>query len=462
MLEGSILQKLTATHRDSNQPLNLGVYYKNTLVALCHALEDFILDSDSPPLMITAFQRGKWYLEEAERYGEIAAKASQIAIMATSEAGFESHPTSQKSNVTLVSLEAEDPVAEEWHLMILSPTYTAMVLCQELSASDYGSEGKPREDLKRKFYGFWTFEPELVRETVELAIAHIASYNQQLAKTLTDRVETITAEFGSREQDDLGTVVSKVVQYLQTSQENLSHPQQTPIVSFSQELDDNLVANKLQAFLRMTQLIEQADTANPRASVEVAALAEAMGQLLDLPAWQIKRLRLAALLHRLAPQIALPIEDVKSPTQKQALQESKSLPRSSVLRIMPQLQAIAHIVTHQTESWDGSGGPEGLTYDSIPLESRILKLIIDFQRHLTTCQQQELKNPLNQALSECQTQAGKTFDPKLIEALSLLVMGMQQGMSLPVSLPKIAAGMWLLESDNDRLEQISGSNNKQD
>ena len=266
MLEGSILQKLTATHRDSNQPLNLGVYYKNTLVALCHALEDFILDSDSPPLMITAFQRGKWYLEEAERYGEIAAKASQIAIMATSEAGFESHPTSQKSNVTLVNLEAEDPVAEEWHLMILSPTYTAMVLCQELSASDYGSEGKPSEDLKRKFYGFWTFEPELVRETVELTIAHIASYNQPLAQTLTDRIEAITAEFGSRERDDLGTVVSKVVQYLQASQENLSHPQQTPVVSFSQELDDNLVANKVQAFLRMTQLIEQADTANPRAS----------------------------------------------------------------------------------------------------------------------------------------------------------------------------------------------------
>lgn len=64
MLEGSILQQLHEAHRGSKRPLNLGVYYKNTLVALCHALEDFILDSDGAPLMVTAFQRGKWYLQE--------------------------------------------------------------------------------------------------------------------------------------------------------------------------------------------------------------------------------------------------------------------------------------------------------------------------------------------------------------------------------------------------------------
>ena len=42
MLQGSILQKLAAAHAEK-RPLNFGVYYKNTLVALCHALEDCIL-----------------------------------------------------------------------------------------------------------------------------------------------------------------------------------------------------------------------------------------------------------------------------------------------------------------------------------------------------------------------------------------------------------------------------------
>lgn len=58
------------------------MYYKNTLVALCHALEDSILESDCNPVMMTAFQQGKWYLQEADRYGEIADKAQTIVILA--------------------------------------------------------------------------------------------------------------------------------------------------------------------------------------------------------------------------------------------------------------------------------------------------------------------------------------------------------------------------------------------
>ena len=72
MLEGSILQQLAISHPVEKRPLNFGVYYKNTLVALCHALEDCILASNSAPLVITAFQRGKWYLQEAERYYSLA------------------------------------------------------------------------------------------------------------------------------------------------------------------------------------------------------------------------------------------------------------------------------------------------------------------------------------------------------------------------------------------------------
>lgn len=449
MLEGSILQKLDQAHRGSKRPLNLGVYYKNTLVALCHALEDFILDSDSAPIMIAAFQRGKWYLEEAERYGQLANKADQIAIMATSEAGFDSHSTSQQDKVHLVPLKPEDPVAEEWHLMILSPTYTAMVLCQELSPQDYGKE-KPQTDLERKFYGFWTFEPVLVRETVNLAIAHIQDYNPNLASILSAQVQQMTTKFGTRQRDDLNAVVSKVVNYLQASQENLRQPEQASNFKGFQALDDNILSNEMQAFLRMAQLLDRTDVSNPMAATEVTAIAEAMGQILDLPAWQTKRLQLAALLHRVGlPKIKR--HKQTSPIQQELLQQGRSLSPASLLRVMPQLQAISKILTHQRESWDGSGIPAGLAYDAIPLESRIICLIADFQQKITAYKQYCVdKDPYTQALADCQSLAGKRYDPKLVEALALLVMGMQQGMSLQVYQPKIAAGMWLIDGDEDR------------
>lgn len=452
MLEGSILQKLEAAHRGGKRPLNFGVYYKNTLVALCHALEDFILESSGAPLVITAFQRGKWYLQEAERYGELAKKSCQVAIMAAPDAGFAEHPTSQEPNVALVSLEPSDPVAQEWHLMILSETYTAMVLCQELSATDYGANGFPEHDSERKFYGFWTFEPDLVRETVELAIAHIGGSNPDLQEKLTAQVQTIRAAFGSKQRDDIGAVVSRVVDYLQNTHENLSQlgaaqPDAAPIQE--QELDDNLISNELQAFLRMAQLIDQADAKNPMEASEVAMLSEAMGQLIDLPAWQLKRLRLAGLLHRLAPLqgVGDVLAPAKSAIQEEVLQQSGLMPKASVLRVMPRLQAIAHIITHQNERWDGSGKPDGLAYDAIPVESRILGLVSEFQHRVNAYKDDSsIENPLIQALTECQAQANEAFDPKLVEALALLVMGMQQGMSLQAKQPKIAAGMWLLDA----------------
>ncbi len=436
MLQGSILQKLASAHAD-NRPLNLGVYYKNTLVALCHALEDCILSCSSPPLVITAFQRGKWYLQEADRYNDLAQKSRQIAIMAAPDAGFAEHPTSKLANVELLGLEPTDPVAQEWHLMILGSSYTAMVLCQELSEADYGTVGKPVRDLERKFYGFWTFEPALVQATMEIAIAHIDKYNSELAQKLTSQVKEVAAAAPNTQQDDLGTIVSRVVDYLQTSEVDGDSGN---LGKHKQALDNNLVSNGLQAFLRLAQLIDTADTNNQMAAAEVAALAETIGQMLDLPAWQLKRLRLAGLLHRVAP-CTVSVEYGEAPS-------CPLMPVAQILRTMPRMSAIARIITHQSEWWNGKGQPGGYVGEEIPLESRILGLVTAFQKRVTDLQASHHSGDsvLVQVLAEFRAKQGEAWEPKLVDTLELLVMGLQQGMNLPVALPKISAGMWLIDA----------------
>ncbi|GAA6616360.1 DICT sensory domain-containing protein [Scytonema sp. NUACC26] len=448
MLEGSILQKLETAHRYSKRPIQFGVYYKNTLVSLCHALEDHILADEGKPLVITAFQQGKWYLQEAERYADIAQKASHIAIMAAADSGFAEHSTSQLLNISLVPLNTTDSVAQEWHLIILSPGYTAMVICQELMEADYGSSGLPASDIERKFYGLWTFEPELVQETAELAIAHIEGYNPELATKLRSYQETIHPSCATLE--NLSEVTARIVDYLQTGQYDL--PDYT--TTRHQALDRNLVSNEIQAFLRMAQILDASDIKNPNAASEVVALAETMGQLLDLPAWQMKRLRLAGWLHRIDP--LQKAESILPPgTYTRYQQDAPScpltcplVPGTQVLRRMPRLRAIAQIITHQTEWWDGTGEPAGLVGDEIPLESRILALVADFQwrankKRTTTINREEI---FTQALEECRTLQAHRFDPKLIDTLTLLVMGLQQGLDLPQLLPKVSSSMWLLDS----------------
>jgi DICT domain-containing protein len=454
MLSGSILQELNQAHQasSSKRPLNFGVYYKNTLVALCHALEDAILHNDYQPLMITAFQRGKWYLEEANRYGEIADRSQQVVILAAPDAGFAEHSTSCKPNVALVSLSETDPVSQEWHLIILSPRYTAMVLCQELTAADYGATGIPTVDLERKFYGFWTFEPNLVLEVARLAVKHISPYQPQLQQQLTAQIDAIAAQIEQSNVpaepavDHLGDTVARVIDYLQIRQHDLD---QSPYAA-TDLLDSNLLSSELQALLRLAQLMDQTDLSNPLAAAEVSNLAEAMGQLLDLPAWQIQRLRLAGLLHRIAFLSSAPFltagvsvqQHAESPNQAPACPLVLGI---QVLRRMPRLRAIATILLHQTEWWNGSGQPAGLAGDEIPIESRILALLAEFQR-LAALQRSNLNSEeiLTRALHTCQTQSGERWDPKLVEVLGLLVSALLQGWDLPVALPRIAAGLWLV------------------
>lgn len=482
MLSGSILQQLYDAHQSgqgSKRPLSLGVYYKNTLVALCHALEDAILTADYQPLMITAFQRGKWYLEEADRYGDIAERSRQIVILAAPDAGFAEHPTSKRDNVALVSLNPEDPVAQEWHLIIVSPRYTAMVLCQELSEADYGAH-QPQEDRERKFYGMWTFDPHLVLETAKLAIAHIQLYNAALQAALTQQLADIIQQAEQQHivyelptADNLGAIVELVVDYLQTGQHDLQSTAHAYEFLSPKRLDSNLLSNELQAFLQVAQLIDQTDLSNPMAAAEVATLAESLGQLLDLPAWQLNRLRLAGLLHRIA--FLQSVETGIAPGTSTRYEETALtvpltcplVPGTQMLRRMSRMQAIATILTHQTEHWDGSGQPAGLSGDEIPLESRILGLVAQFQHHLAKHRPTQndpdaqrssanLDQALTQALTLCKQQEGQHWDPKLVEALTLLVNGMKRGLNLPATLPKVASGLWLLDNyQDDLLRQVS-------
>jgi HD-GYP domain-containing protein (c-di-GMP phosphodiesterase class II) len=128
---------------------------------------------------------------------------------------------------------------------------------------------------------------------------------------------------------------------------------------------------------------------------------------------------------------------------------------------MPRLRAIAQIITHQSEWWNGSGKPAGLAGDDIPLESRILSLVAEFQLQVNQYKYSSKGGAdiFSQALDQCRKQQSTRFDPKLVDTLGLLVMGLQQGLDLPIMTPKVSSGLWLLDSrwdtDSKSSEQIS-------
>ncbi len=454
----STLNQLKAIAPSGQLPPSFRVYFKNTLIALCHALEDHILQSaahlspDQQPLVLVTFQEGKWYLQEADRYFDIAHCSQTVVIAACADSGFETHRTGQLANVSLIQLDRQDTLVQEWNLVILAPGYTAMVLCHELSPAEYEADSQPQNDVERKFYGLWTFDRTLVEAAATILIDRLRPYDPSLADRL-HHLQNQLSTVASPATVDLTGVVSRIVQYLQDSQEHLiTANRQTrelwELEGQALRINRNLAANKLQAFLRMAQRVDERDRDNPVASLQVAALAETLGQILDLPTLQLRRLRLAGLLFRIGLAEA-PIELFQQPAHQ--LRESdlvtwnnRAYLGEQLLSAMAELEPVRQIIRHQLEHWDGSGKPDGLRGDQIPLESRILGLTAHFQE-LTQPRGDRPALGLTQALAKCQEHSGTWFDPTLLDHLTTVVrlseIGMMQLPDRPSQLPKV----WLEE-----------------
>ncbi|RDL15848.1 HD domain-containing phosphohydrolase [Pseudomonas jessenii] len=86
----------------------------------------------------------------------------------------------------------------------------------------------------------------------------------------------------------------------------------------------------------------------------------------------------------------------------------------SLLMTLDPMKDAARLILHHQERWDGSGFPDRLKGEAIPLGARLLKLAVDFvelQRGLIL----ERQMNSDEALLYLRQYAGKLYDPELVE-----------------------------------------------
>jgi HD-GYP domain-containing protein (c-di-GMP phosphodiesterase class II) len=80
------------------------------------------------------------------------------------------------------------------------------------------------------------------------------------------------------------------------------------------------------------------------------------------------------------------------------------------------VESVAAWVRHHHERWDGTGYPDGLAGEEIPLGARIV-LVADAFDAMTSDSVHRPARSAEEALAELQRGAGTQFDPAVVAAL---------------------------------------------
>ncbi len=154
-----------------------------------------------------------------------------------------------------------------------------------------------------------------------------------------------------------------------------------------------------------------------------AALAKAVGSPADL----VSRVGVAAMLHDIGKigtrDSVLASGKAETPEE---LAELRAHPRlgATIVASVPGLAQCAPAILHHHEHYDGSGYPDGLTGDSIPLEARILAVANAFANMISERGQEPIL-PWEEALERLKSHAGTRFDPVLVETFVDAVVASQ-------------------------------------
>lgn len=158
-------------------------------------------------------------------------------------------------------------------------------------------------------------------------------------------------------------------------------------------------------------------------SQRVARYASAVARELGFDAEEIERLELAAVLHDVG-KIGVPESVLNKPGRltpaEMSLMKTHPDRGADILSSIRAMRDVLPGVRHHHEWWDGTGYPDGLKGENIPLSARII-LVADTFDAMTSTRPYRPGLPAVAAVDEIRRFAGSQFDPRVAESFARLV-----------------------------------------
>lgn len=179
-------------------------------------------------------------------------------------------------------------------------------------------------------------------------------------------------------------------------------------------------SDTLNRFLKTVAAITDNLTSPGSHSMRVAEISVQIAYLMQLSDTEILTIRWAAFLHdigKLAGNRYVYRKKEKL-TDEEWLTVRGHVQRSyDIINSVTGMDKLAYYILYHHENYDGSGYPEGLKGDKIPLASRILHVADAFDA-ITSHRPYHKKKQQEDAVSELRKNIGRQFDPAIVDIFS--------------------------------------------
>ena len=233
--------------------LHSQIYFKTSLIALSHAMEDQVLAGVEKPLVIACFQRERFYRQEAQRYRRIGQKSDQVYVLAAPEAHFKNASGIHET----VAFKPEDALCHEWHLVVVAQTYATCLVCRERERITQMPE-VAEMDQTRRFEGIWTFDRRVACEAAKMLLNRVEEYRPELAEKVAQGRSLLSIDSSRLQNINPDPFADRLVTYLQASQYKLIKTYRSLAEQEQRERSINLITTAIRRSLDPDEIFQVA------------------------------------------------------------------------------------------------------------------------------------------------------------------------------------------------------------
>lgn len=178
-----------------------------------------------------------------------------------------------------------------------------------------------------------------------------------------------------------------------------------------------LKKNYLQTITGLAELLDNKDNYTYRHSYRVTRYAVTLARLLKLDEETVSCIKKASLLHDIG-KIGIPddilLKKEKLTNEEWELIKTHAEEGATILNIVDFLKKEADIIRHHHERYDGTGYPDRLPFDKIPVEAQVISMVDTFDA-MTSRRPYRGKYSFREVFREFQRVKGKQFAPDLVD-----------------------------------------------